>query len=119
MLKAPQIKHSHTAISTTAYKNIDAVGAEANVIHLLVVSNQLRLRCQCGNIPNGAGCVNTRRNDQTWRNCIPVKRGDGSSVLGGFRVRQQSQRGKLGGGRVSLVRGTSDRVRALERLGIR
>lgn len=57
MLEAAQIKHPHTAVSTTADKDINAIGAESNIVHLLVVGDQLCFRCQCGNIPNGTGCV--------------------------------------------------------------
>lgn len=58
MLEAPQVKHPHTAIRTTTDKDIDTVGAESNIIHLLVVGDQLGLCCQSRNIPNGAGRIN-------------------------------------------------------------
>lgn len=66
MLQAPQVKHTHAAISTAANKNIDTVGTESDIIHLLVVGNQLCLGCQGGNVPDGACRVNARGDYETW-----------------------------------------------------
>lgn len=58
MLQATQIKHSNTAVLTATDKDIDAVGAEADIIHLLVMCNELRLGRQGGDIPDCTCCVN-------------------------------------------------------------
>jgi hypothetical protein len=65
VLQASQIKHSHATVRPTAYENIDAISAESNIIHLFVVGDELCLRCQSGNIPDGARCVDARGDDQT------------------------------------------------------
>jgi hypothetical protein len=36
------------------------------------VRNKLGLGCQGGNVPDRAGRVDTRCDDQTWRDCVPV-----------------------------------------------
>jgi len=86
MFKTPQVKHTHTAVSTAADKNIDTVGTESDIVDLLVVGNQLRFSCQGGYIPDGAGCVNARGDDETWGDCVPVEGSDRGRVLGGLRV---------------------------------
>lgn len=66
MLQTPEIEHTHTAIGAAADENIDALGAETDVVDFLVVSNELCLGCQCRDIPDSAGRVNARGNDETW-----------------------------------------------------
>ena len=66
MFQTPQIKHTHTAVSTAADKNVDTVGTESDIIHLLVVGNELCFSGQGGNIPDGAGCINAGGDDETW-----------------------------------------------------
>jgi hypothetical protein len=41
VLKTAKVEHSNTAISTTTYKNINTIGAEADIEDLLVVCNEL------------------------------------------------------------------------------
>ena len=86
MLKASQVEHAHTAISTTADEDIDTVGTESNVINLLVMSNQLCLGGQCWDVPDGASRVNAGSDNQTGRDGVPVKRCDGGSVFGGLGI---------------------------------
>lgn len=89
MLQAAQVKHAHATISSTAGEDVDGVSAKSYVVYLLVVCNQLRFRGKRRNIPDGAGRINARRDDQTRRDRVPVKRGDRSSMLRRFRIRQQ------------------------------
>ncbi len=59
VLEAPQIKHTHTAVGATANKDVHAVRTEAYVEHLLVVGDELSLRCQRGDVPDRAGRIDT------------------------------------------------------------
>lgn len=87
MFETAQIKHAHAAISSTADKDVNTVGTEANIVYFFVVSNQLRLRCEGRDIPDGASRVNAGRNDQAWGDRVPVQGCDRGSMLGGFRIR--------------------------------
>lgn len=73
VLQASQVKHSYTAISTTADKYVDAVSAEAYIEDLLVMRYQLRFCSQCWNVPYCTGCVDTGSDDQTRRDRVPVQ----------------------------------------------
>lgn len=88
MLEASQIEHTHTAVSTAADKNVDAVGTKPNIVHFFVVGNQLRLGRQCWNIPDGASCVNAGGDDETWGDRVPVEGSNGGGVLGRLGVGQ-------------------------------
>lgn len=89
MFEAAQVEHTHTAVSTAADKHVDAVRTEPNIVHLLVVSNQLRLGSQRRDVPDSARCINAGGDDQAWGNGVPVERSDGSGVLRGLGVGQQ------------------------------
>lgn len=86
VLEASQIKHADTAIGTAADKDVHAVCTEPNIVDFLIVCNQLSFGSQGWNVPNGAGGVNARSDDQAGRNCVPVKGGDGGRMLGRFGV---------------------------------
>lgn len=88
MLETAQIKHAYAAISSTADKDVDTVGTKANIVYFFIVGNQLRLRRECRDIPDGASRVNAGRNDQAGGDGIPVQGGDRGSMLGGFRIGQ-------------------------------
>ena len=86
MLKTPEVKHAHAPIGAATDKNIDAIGTKSNIVHLLIVGDQLRLGRQRGNIPNRTRRVYARRDDEARRDDIPIKRRDGGGMLGGFGV---------------------------------
>lgn len=65
MFQTPKVKHAHTAVGTATDKDVDAVGAESDIIYFLVVGNQLRFCRQGRNIPNCTGGVDAGRDDQT------------------------------------------------------
>lgn len=65
MFEAAEVEHSDTAICATADKDIDALGAEADVEDLFIMGDQLGLGCQGGDVPNGTGSVDARGDDQT------------------------------------------------------
>ena len=110
MFETAQIKHAHAAISSTADKDVDTVGTKANIVYFFIVGNQLRLRRECRDIPDGASRVNAGRNDQAWGDGVPVQRSDRGSMLGRFRIRQQGQWRQLGGGKLPLVRRACNRI---------
>lgn len=66
VFETPEIKHAYASVGSTAHKDVDTLGAEANVKDLLVVRNQLRLGRQGWNIPDGAGRVDARCDNQAW-----------------------------------------------------
>lgn len=82
MLQAPQVKHAHASILTTAHKYIDALGTEPYVIYLLVVGNQLRLGREGWNVPYCAGGINARGNDEAGGDGVPVERRQRGRVIG-------------------------------------
>ena len=82
MLETPQVKHPHATISTTADKHVHAAGAEADVVDLLVMSDELRLGRQRRNVPDRAGGVDARGDDEFGREHVPVERGQRCRVLG-------------------------------------
>ena len=84
VLEAAKIEHSHTSVRSAAYKYVNALGTEAHVEHLLVVSNELCLRGKGGNIPDCTGSVNTGSDNQAWRYYVPVQRRDWSRVFRRF-----------------------------------
>lgn len=51
MLEASQVEHSYTPIGAARDKHVNTIGAEADIIDLLVVRDELRLGCQRRNIP--------------------------------------------------------------------
>lgn len=110
MLETAQIKHAHATISSTADKDVDTVGTKTNIVYFFVVSNQLRLRCERRYIPDGASRVNAGRNDQAWGDGVPVQGSDWGSMLGRFRIRQQSQWRQLGSGKLPLIRRACNRT---------
>jgi hypothetical protein len=69
------------------------LGAKSHVKHLLVVSDELRLCSKRGDVPDGAGSVYTRSDDETWRYDVPVEGGDRGGVFGRFRIGEQRERG--------------------------
>lgn len=82
MFEAAEIEHPNTAICAAAYENVDALGAEADVENFFVVGDQLGFRCQGRDIPDRAGGVDARRDDQTGRDYVPVERGDRRGMFG-------------------------------------
>lgn len=64
VLQAAQIKHADTAIRATTDEYIDTVGTESDIEDFFIVSNQLRFSRQGRDIPDGAGSVDTRGDDQ-------------------------------------------------------
>lgn len=110
MLETAQIKHAHAAISSTADEDVNTVGTKANIVYFFVVSNQLRLRCERRDIPDGASRVNAGRNDQAWGDGVPVQGCDRGSMLGRFRIRQQCQWRELGSGKLPLIRRACNRT---------
>ena len=82
VLQASQVEHSNTAIGTAADKHINAVGAEPDIKNFLIVGNQLCLGRQCRDIPDCAGRIDTRCDDQAGGYRVPVQRGDRRGVLG-------------------------------------
>jgi hypothetical protein len=82
VLQAAQIEHAHTTIGAAANKDVDAVRTESDVVYLLVVRDQLRFGCECGNVPDCAGRVNAGCDNQAGRNRIPVEGGDRGSMFG-------------------------------------
>jgi hypothetical protein len=65
VLEASQIKHPYTSICPTTHKYVYALGAKSHVKHLLVMSDELRLCSKRGDVPDGAGSVYTRSDDET------------------------------------------------------
>jgi hypothetical protein len=66
VLEASQIKHPYTTICSTTHKYVYALGTKSHVKDLLVMSDELRLRSKCGDVPDGASRVYTGGDDETW-----------------------------------------------------
>lgn len=54
VLETSKIKHAHAAVGAAGDKDVDAVGAEANVEDLFVVGDELGLCGKGWDIPNRA-----------------------------------------------------------------
>lgn len=74
MFQAPEIKHTHTAVRSATDKNINTIRTETHIVHFLVVRNELSLGSQCWYIPNRTCRVDTRGDNQTRRQYIPIQR---------------------------------------------
>jgi hypothetical protein len=72
MFQTSQIKHSHATISTTAHKNVNAVGAKSNIEYLFIVSDELGFGSQGWDVPYCTSGINARSNNQAWRQVVPV-----------------------------------------------
>lgn len=81
VLEAAEVEHADTAVGAAGDEDVDAVGAEADVEDFFVVGDQLGLGCQSWDIPDRTGGVNRGCNDERWRDCIPIKRGERRSML--------------------------------------
>lgn len=92
VLQASQVKHAHTAISTTAHKHIYASCTETDIKHLLVVRDQLCFGSKSGYVPYRASCVDAGGNDELGRHSVPVKRRQRCSMLRCLGVRQERKR---------------------------
>ena len=102
VFKTPQVKHPDAAILTTTDKHVHAVGAKSDVVDFLVVGNELGLCRQRGNVPDGACRVDARGDDQAGRYRIPVKRGQGGSMIGGLAVGEEGQWSQFRHGHLTL-----------------
>jgi len=105
VLKTSKIKHANATVLPAADEHVDALGAESHVVNLFVVGDQLRLCRQRGNVPDGAGSVYARSDDQAWRDRVPVKRRQRSRVVRRLGVREQGKRRELGNAHVPAVSG--------------
>ena len=63
MLQTAKIKHPYASVLSTAEEYVYAIGTKSNVVDFLIVSNQLGLGCEGRYIPDGARCVDARRDD--------------------------------------------------------
>ena len=91
VLETAKIEHADTAVGAAGDKNIDAVGTEADVKDFFVVGNELGLCGESWNIPDSAGGVNGRGDDEGWRDGIPIERGQRSCVFWCLRIRQKGK----------------------------
>lgn len=114
MFQASEVEHANATILATAHKDIDAVGAEPDVIDFLVVCDELRLGRQGRNVPDGTRGVNTRCDDETRGHGVPVQGCQRSRMIGRLGIRKQCERREFGGGMVS-ARAACDGV-AMRRL---
>lgn len=64
VLQTAQIEHADATVLSAAHEYVNTVGAEADIVNLLVVGNQLCLGRQRRNIPNRAGGIDTGRDNQ-------------------------------------------------------
>ena len=72
VLEAAQVEHPHTPVCTTAHENIHALCTEAHIEDFLVVGDELRLGSEGGDVPDGTGGVDARRDDETRGDDVPV-----------------------------------------------
>lgn len=73
MLQAAQVKHPDTSVRAAADEDVHTVCTKSDIVYLLVVRDELSLGCQGRDVPNGAGGVDARGDDETWGDGIPVQ----------------------------------------------
>lgn len=73
VLQTSKIKHPHTTVSSTAYKDVNAICAESNIEDFFIMRDELCFRCKGWDIPYRTSGVNARGDNQTWRQSIPIK----------------------------------------------
>lgn len=95
MLETTEIEHADTAVGAAGDEDVDAVGAEADIEDFFVVGDELGLCGEGWDIPDGAGGVNGRGDDEGWRDGIPIERGQRSCVFWCLRIRQKGKRREL------------------------
>ena len=66
MLETSEIEHAHAAVGAAGDEDVNAVGAEADVKNFFVVGDKLSLGGEGWDIPDRAGGVNGRCNDERW-----------------------------------------------------
>ena len=103
MLQATKVEHADTPVLAAAHKHVDTLGAEPYIVHLLVMCNELCLGGQGWNIPNGAGGIDARGDDQAGRDRVPVQRRQRGGVIGRLGVGKQSQGRQLGDGGIAAI----------------
>lgn len=90
MFQRPQIKHPHTAIRPRTRKHVRR-RCKCQVVHLLVVCDELRLGLVRLDVPYRAGGVDGRRADDGRVGLIPVERRQWCTKLTVLIIIQQTQ----------------------------
>lgn len=79
MFKTAQIKCTQTAVCADGNKDICGSRQPCDVVHLPIVSDELR-DCRRGvDVPYSTSCIDGRGNHQTGRLLIPGEIGQGST----------------------------------------
>ena len=81
VLKAAQIKHPNTPISTARDEGIDRAGTKADVEDFLVMRDELRFRGQGRYIPDRASSIDAAGYDELGGDFVPVETGQRGRVL--------------------------------------
>lgn len=89
MFEASKVKHPDTAVRAARDKDVDAVGAEADIEDFFVVGDELSFGGEGRDVPYCTGGVDARGNDEAGRKGIPVQGGKRCSVFRGLGIREQ------------------------------
>jgi len=95
VFEGAQVEHADGTVCAAGHEDVDGAGAEAHVVDFFVMGDELGFGGQGGNVPYRTRGVNAAGDDELWRQGVPVQRGEGRGMFGGFGIREESQRSEL------------------------
>lgn len=73
MFQTAEVEHAYTAVGPTRDEDVNAVGAEADVVDFFIVSDQLGFGREGGDVPYRTSRVDGGSDNQGWLDDVPIE----------------------------------------------